>query len=409
MANQYSITLSRKDMALASYFPGLEIKDRPGVDWVETVLLPALLPAARQTNQKLANVPVTFWIYVGRTGRGSGNEILLSITPWRLNVAIRKAIGKSLEKIEHGNIFVGRDTVHPKAMPCCQLFRGKLIRFYVKVGKSGECLVMGIRWRNGQPSVGISTVDSRATFLESQDSEQLLVGVTTVDKDLNGGQCRKLQQTTPTIGVAKDGGSPNLENGQAAGPQKWVFISEDAEERSSPGSRQVARPGTEAIVPKYPKCDYCAKAGRDNDARYDAETQSGPWANMCGLHFALYGKGLGEGRGQRLVLRADRLKQGKKKVTAMELLSENMEEGCIHCPECGEAIDLTTIACGQGHPNPLIEMGYDLSSGDTAKIMSQVMEKNSNTGAGNAFASLWLERMGFNSYAELVEFLSQKV
>ena len=51
------------------------------------------------------------------------------------------------------------------------------------------------------------------------------------------------------------------------------------------------------VVTKLPKCDFC-----ENDARYDAKTFIGPWANMCGTHWALYGPGkLGTGFGQMLI------------------------------------------------------------------------------------------------------------
>jgi hypothetical protein len=49
--------------------------------------------------------------------------------------------------------------------------------------------------------------------------------------------------------------------------------------------------GTEKIVEKLPKCDFC-----NNKARYDGRVkgQTG-WANMCAIHFGMYGVGLGVG------------------------------------------------------------------------------------------------------------------
>lgn len=55
---------------------------------------------------------------------------------------------------------------------------------------------------------------------------------------------------------------------------------------------------TETEVTYLPKCDLCHTA----DARYDAKTCFGPWANLCQGCFAQYGAGLGLGKGQRLVL-----------------------------------------------------------------------------------------------------------
>lgn len=50
-------------------------------------------------------------------------------------------------------------------------------------------------------------------------------------------------------------------------------------------------------VSVIPSCDFCTK-----DARYDAATNFGPWANMCQSHFYQFGIGLGPGRGQTLEL-----------------------------------------------------------------------------------------------------------
>ncbi len=55
----------------------------------------------------------------------------------------------------------------------------------------------------------------------------------------------------------------------------------------------------ETVVEKLPKCDFCSC-----DARYDAKTINGMWANMCFAHwkeFAEY-KSLGIGKGQNLIL-----------------------------------------------------------------------------------------------------------
>jgi hypothetical protein len=54
---------------------------------------------------------------------------------------------------------------------------------------------------------------------------------------------------------------------------------------------------TSVQVDQLPGCNFCNKL-----ALYDAVTLFGPWANMCQLHFDIYGTGLGTGRGQRLVV-----------------------------------------------------------------------------------------------------------
>lgn len=47
-------------------------------------------------------------------------------------------------------------------------------------------------------------------------------------------------------------------------------------------------------------CDFCDEDHR-RKAVVDGKTIFGPWANMCLVHFSLYGIGLGTGRGQRIV------------------------------------------------------------------------------------------------------------
>jgi hypothetical protein len=53
----------------------------------------------------------------------------------------------------------------------------------------------------------------------------------------------------------------------------------------------------ETVVYTIPKCDFCS-----NSAAYDGKTVHGSWAYMCRQHFATEGRGLGLGRGQRLIL-----------------------------------------------------------------------------------------------------------
>jgi hypothetical protein len=61
--------------------------------------------------------------------------------------------------------------------------------------------------------------------------------------------------------------------------------------------------GTTVIVPGRPLCDICAQTGLKTRAFYDGATREGPWAYMCGTHFAEHGVGLGTGRGQRLIVK----------------------------------------------------------------------------------------------------------
>jgi len=58
--------------------------------------------------------------------------------------------------------------------------------------------------------------------------------------------------------------------------------------------------GTEVVMDQLPTCDI---PGCRMTASYDGATKAGPWAYMCDDHFALMGRGLGLGVGQRLILR----------------------------------------------------------------------------------------------------------
>lgn len=51
------------------------------------------------------------------------------------------------------------------------------------------------------------------------------------------------------------------------------------------------------LVKERPKCDFC-----DCPAIYDGKTEEGRWAYMCDKHFAVYGIGLGDGKGQILMV-----------------------------------------------------------------------------------------------------------
>jgi hypothetical protein len=50
-------------------------------------------------------------------------------------------------------------------------------------------------------------------------------------------------------------------------------------------------------VKERPQCDFCK-----DQAVVDGKTRFGPWANMCLIHFAAHGIGLGLGKGQFLVV-----------------------------------------------------------------------------------------------------------
>jgi hypothetical protein len=56
--------------------------------------------------------------------------------------------------------------------------------------------------------------------------------------------------------------------------------------------------GTEVVVTRLPKCDIHP----DRDARYDFASTMGQWMYGCETCYRTHGRGLGIGKGQRLVL-----------------------------------------------------------------------------------------------------------
>jgi hypothetical protein len=59
---------------------------------------------------------------------------------------------------------------------------------------------------------------------------------------------------------------------------------------------------SEVVVMRLPDCDIDSGHGA---AAYDAKTKQGPWGYLCEDCYADHGIGLGLGKGQRLVLRAE--------------------------------------------------------------------------------------------------------
>ena len=75
---------------------------------------------------------------------------------------------------------------------------------------------------------------------------------------------------------------------------------------------------TKAEVEKLPDCNFCPAP---TPARYDGKTGMGPWANMCDVHFEMYGIGLGLGRGQKLVVKKE--PKGKKTGRKAKPIADN--------------------------------------------------------------------------------------
>lgn len=61
-------------------------------------------------------------------------------------------------------------------------------------------------------------------------------------------------------------------------------------------------PGKQVYVIALPRCDQHP----EREAHYDFATKIGPWMYGCDACFMAWGKGLGLGLGQRLVVRTER-------------------------------------------------------------------------------------------------------
>lgn len=130
MSKRYYIDVSRKEIATVSYFPAWEIRNNSRSEWINKVLVPALLPVVRRKNKKISDIPITFWVGVRNTARFPNGEIFLFQTPAYPGNVIEKAFGEALSGINDGKVFAGKEPIPGDSFPVCQVFRNKLILFY---------------------------------------------------------------------------------------------------------------------------------------------------------------------------------------------------------------------------------------------------------------------------------------
>jgi hypothetical protein len=99
-----------------------------------------------------------------------------------------------------------------------------------------------------------------------------------------------------------------------------------------------------AYVTSLPDCDLHKygelgtglQGGQTETAHYDGATTFGPWANMCEECFARFGRGLGTGKGQRLIV-------GEKPV-----LDRSMKQAAIDDAVQSGDLDLIEELVGDG-------------------------------------------------------------
>jgi hypothetical protein len=199
MGNRYFIELSRRDVGLVSYFPGLEIQDDPDADWIDDVLVPAIEPIAERKNAKIRQMPITFWVAVRRTARRPA-EIFLFVTPAYPGAMIERILSQALEPIKDGKVHAGREPIPEEAVPCLQIFRGKVIRFYGYLGSYDNLKwfsIPAIYWRDNGPELAplpIPEHDELITVDVPIEEANYLAIEARILPVSNGEQCRKFQQ-----------------------------------------------------------------------------------------------------------------------------------------------------------------------------------------------------------------------
>jgi len=189
MGKRYFIELSRKDVGLVSYFPGLEIKDDPDADWIGGVLVPALGPIAKRKGAKIQETPITFWVGVRGTARRQA-EIFLFVTPAYPGATIERALSRALESIKDGKVHAAREPIPEEAFPCIQIFRGKFIRFYGAFDSHAWSSLLAIGWEDNAPELHLTPMCGLDELLEEAGELPVEARILSVS---TGEECRKFQ------------------------------------------------------------------------------------------------------------------------------------------------------------------------------------------------------------------------
>lgn len=145
------LPLNRHELADMSYFAAEDLRVTDD-DWVETRLLPAVRPLLKLRQKTLRETPITFWVYTRDTARLDRDEIFVAVTPFKVRQLVRDKVAAAIATIRDpdAKVFAGVESVPERWMPCFQLFRGKLLRFYEPHETYGA-IKPEIRWHKGMP------------------------------------------------------------------------------------------------------------------------------------------------------------------------------------------------------------------------------------------------------------------
>lgn len=198
MSKRYYIELSRKDVGLVSYFPGLKTKDNKWNEWIEDILIPVIKPISKRKSAKIRETPITFWVSVRGTAR-SRAEVFIFMTPAYPGAVIEKAMEEALQSIKGGNVHAGREPIPEDAVPCLQVFRGKLIRFYSPSNIYKWFDMPTVEWKDKAPKLDYYPIlDDDELYkvdVPIEEAELPLVEARILEEYIaSGKECRKYQQ-----------------------------------------------------------------------------------------------------------------------------------------------------------------------------------------------------------------------
>jgi hypothetical protein len=192
MSKRLVIELSRKELAAVSYCPGYEVMGDPDADWIQEVLIPAAARIAQRKAKPIFNLPITFWIAIRGTARHNA-EIFLFITPARPGARIEQALKKALLPLKEGNLCLGEEFIPDYAVPCCQVFRGKIILFYTFLEQCKGVFITTIYWKNKAPKLIFLEVSEDFVDVKDVNATHLLIRAE-ISPVLNGQYFRGYQQ-----------------------------------------------------------------------------------------------------------------------------------------------------------------------------------------------------------------------
>lgn len=196
MNKRYYVELSRSDLALVSYFPGLEIQNKPDHDWISSILVPSLEQIAKRRNKKIWDVPITFWISTRSTARMKA-EIFLFMTPAYPGKLIEDTTSKFLQPLVESKVHAGREYIPEDAYPCIQIFRGHMIRFYQMHDNLIKGFIPQITWKDNEPEIEMVPFYDRDELEETGDMK--LLAEARILTCLTGEECRKFQQILKVV------------------------------------------------------------------------------------------------------------------------------------------------------------------------------------------------------------------